>query len=254
MPFSDSPLNFHFFPAFMKQISFLNLQGYQQVWQFYYIQRRNGYKRLRMSKGNNLRDYKILQTHSCPWTLPSLGVPHRKVGEEPLPLNTSRRKKGLNIFLWKGVHYPSAAQNNDAGMSILWPSETRPRRWHTFTTVSWCFFPKIITNNSCIFIVAAVVISDVLFDTVSQGPFVSGALHVIHMDGSLPFPKIRHAPCSGWAPGNRAFLRMWRVSQSYIWINHNIYSHPSIFLNFHILTLASICAKKLWLSNKKLER
>lgn len=179
------------------------------------------------------------------------GVPHREVGGEPLPLNTSRRKKGLNIFLWKGVHYPSAAQNNDVGMSILWPSETCPRRWHTFTTVSWCFFPKIITNNSCVFIVAAVVISDVLFDTLSQGPFVSCALHVIHMDGSLPFPKIRHAPCSGWAPGNRAFLRMWRVSQSYIWINHNIYSHPSIFLNFHILTLESICAKKLFYDYQK---
>lgn len=174
------------------------------------------------------------------------GSPHRKVGEEPLPLNTSRRNKGLNIFLWKGVHYPSAAQNNDVGMSILWPSQTRPRRWHTFTTVSWCFFPKIITNNSCVFTVAAVVVSNVLSDTVGQGPFISCTLHIIHMDRSLPFPKIRHAPCSGWAPGNRAFLRMWRVSQSYIWINHNIHSHPSIFLNFHILILASICAKKLF--------
>ena len=231
----------------MKQISFLNLQGYQQVWQFYYIQRRNGYKRLRMSKGNNLTK------SSRPTPAPELCPPWESHTGK-LVKNTSRRKKGLNIFLRKGVHYPSAAQNNDVGMSILWPSETRPSRWHTFTIVSWCFFPKIITNNSCVFIVAAVVISDVLFDTVSQGPFVSGALHVIHMDGSLPFPKIRHAPCSGWAPGNRAFLRMRRVSQSYIWINHNTYSHPSIFLNFHILTLASIRAKKLWLSNKKLER
>lgn len=122
VPFSDSPLNFHFFPAFMKQISFLNLQGYQQVWQFYYIQRRNGYKWLRMSKGDKLKRLQNPLNPLLPLNSVLSGSPHRKVGEEPLPLNTSRRNKGLNIFLWKGVHYPSAAQNNDVGMSILWPS------------------------------------------------------------------------------------------------------------------------------------
>lgn len=69
----------------------------------------------------------------------------------------------------------------------------------TFITVRHCFPAQIITNNACVLTVAAVVSSN-LFDAVGQGLLASCALDVVHMDGSLPFPEVRHGPRSRRTP------------------------------------------------------
>lgn len=142
-----------------------------------------------------------------------------------------RKEQGVVYILSEGHFcYPGPAYNNELGLVFF--DLCSPQKWLTFITVTWCFFTKIITNNSCIFTVAAVVSSNILFDTVSQGPLISCALHIIHMDGSFSFPKISHGSCSGRTPANNAFLRMWWISQSYILINHNITLFQLYFLTF----------------------
>lgn len=78
----------------------------------------------------------------------------------------------------------------------------RAQRWLTCTTVAWCFLAKIITNDACVFAVAAVVSSQFLLDTVGQGPLSPCAPHVIHVDGPLPLPEIGHGAGSGRSPAS----------------------------------------------------
>lgn len=107
------------------------------------------------------------------------------------------------------------------------------QKWRTFTTAAWRFLLGIVTDDPCVFTVAAVVPPDILFDTVSQGLLTSCALHIIHVDGSFSFPKISHGPCSGRTPRNRV-LQMWGWLAKHLTYFNTFQLNSSLDLNVKI--------------------
>lgn len=56
---------------------------------------------------------------------------------------------------------------------------------------AWLQF-TVVTDDPCVLTVAAVVRAGWLLDAVHQRTLLTAALHVVHMDGPRPFPKVRH--------------------------------------------------------------
>lgn len=145
-------------------------------------------KWLRMWKKGRFQRWPSLYIHSWPWTLLS-----EEAGLSWTGASKHQQKEQGCVS--------STAEGKDAGTRT---SASYRRQWLTFITVTWRFLANIITNNARVFTVAAVVSSDIVFDTVGQGPLISCALHIIHVDGSFSFPEISHGSCSGRTPGSRA--------------------------------------------------
>lgn len=59
--------------------------------------------------------------------------------------------------------------------------------------VAWLQF-SIVTDDPCVLTVAAIVRAGFLFDAVYQGALLATTLHIVHMDGPRPCPKVcQHA-------------------------------------------------------------
>lgn len=57
--------------------------------------------------------------------------------------------------------------------------------------VAWLQF-SVVTDDPCVLTVAAIVRARCVFDAVYQGALLATTLHIVHMDGPRPCPKVRH--------------------------------------------------------------
>lgn len=57
--------------------------------------------------------------------------------------------------------------------------------------VAWLQF-TVVTDDPCVLTMAAVVGAGCLFDAVCQRTLLTATLHVVHMDGTRPFPEVGH--------------------------------------------------------------
>lgn len=189
-PFSHSSSYFHFFPPFYEANVNSGSSGHQGLGLCYCIRRRQG---TGVAEGANTGGGRVRTLHTPP-------APPRAL---PEPLTAPSRGTGQATrvpWAWD-LCCQRAASSRGWGLEL---PTAQARRGVTFITVTWCFLAKIIANNACVFAVPTVVAPDLLLEAVGQGPLAPGALHVVQVDGSSPFPKVGHGSCPGGAPGSRA--------------------------------------------------
>lgn len=68
---------------------------------------------------------------------------------------------------------------------------TKPEKQTFALFVAWLQF-SVVTDDPCVFTVAAVVCARCLFDAVYHRALLTATLHIVHMDGPRPCPKVRH--------------------------------------------------------------